>query len=359
RDGQPRVRLILAGTRSLEERLANPKLDSLSQRMAVRSYLAPLERAETAAYMRSQIAVLGGHADQIFTPDALDAIHQATGGIPRLINQLGDHALVLAYAGGRCQIDRARVEEAWSDLQQLPAPWNETEADGAAADVNVIEFGELDDEDEPEALTFSMQQMMSPGPAPAVRLDEITAQLAALDDEFDVPEPLESLPAMMPRMQCDPFAETFLEEEVVLDRYASADASMSDHQSVTSLEGSLLGSLLEPFMHDDARPQLAMAGDGAFDLHSVTIAAPAPAAPQLRDDQRWADGYPLKPSAVVEEWQSWPGDASLPPEGEAMSERDEEIIVVENDPQLPRPAGSQSGARRQEYRQLFAKMRRG
>ena len=192
-DGQPRVRLIMAGNRNLEDHLANPKLDGLAQRVAVRSYVAPLERGETAAYVRSQIAALGGHSESVFTPEALDAIHQATDGIPRLINQLSDHALVLAFAAGRRQVDRSRVEEAWSDLQQLPAPWNDADVETSDGSANVIEFGELGDEDEPEALPFVMDSMLTDEPSPAVKLDRITAQLASLDDEFDMPEPTEPL----------------------------------------------------------------------------------------------------------------------------------------------------------------------
>ena len=49
---------------------------------------------------------------------------QATGGVPRLINQVCDHVLLLAYVAGRKTIEPANIEEAWADLQQLPTPWN-------------------------------------------------------------------------------------------------------------------------------------------------------------------------------------------------------------------------------------------
>ncbi len=53
RDGQPRVRVVLAGGPSLEERFASPKLSSFAQRLAGRCYLEPLDGAETAAYVRA------------------------------------------------------------------------------------------------------------------------------------------------------------------------------------------------------------------------------------------------------------------------------------------------------------------
>ena len=52
---------------------------------------------------------------------------QATGGVPRLIKQVCDHALLLAYAEGATRIDSAGIQEAWADLQQLPTPWNDDE----------------------------------------------------------------------------------------------------------------------------------------------------------------------------------------------------------------------------------------
>ena len=51
-------------------------------------------------------------------------VHKATDGVPRLINQVCDHVMLLAYAAGIRRIEPAHVEEAWADLQQLPTPWN-------------------------------------------------------------------------------------------------------------------------------------------------------------------------------------------------------------------------------------------
>ena len=59
-EGQPRVRLILAGTDALEERLASPKLESLNQRIVARRDLEPLGRSETEQYIHAQLAAVGG-----------------------------------------------------------------------------------------------------------------------------------------------------------------------------------------------------------------------------------------------------------------------------------------------------------
>ena len=88
RDGQPRVRLVLAGGPRLDERFASPRLESFNQRVAARCYLQSLRREETDEYVRSHISLCGGSADAVFTEDAYRAIFQATDGIPRLINQV-------------------------------------------------------------------------------------------------------------------------------------------------------------------------------------------------------------------------------------------------------------------------------
>jgi type II secretory pathway predicted ATPase ExeA len=150
RDGQPKVRLVLAGSSALEERFASPRLDVFNQRIAARCYLESIDRGETYEYVKAQVAWAGGQPDRLFSADALAAIYQASQGVPRLINQVCDHALVLSSAAGKISIDKRAVEEAWADLQQLPTPWNRQP--GAAKSEtpagSVIEFGVLADQDD-------------------------------------------------------------------------------------------------------------------------------------------------------------------------------------------------------------------
>ena len=114
----------VGGRHVLEERFASPKLDSFSQRLTARCYLEAFNRTETGDYIQSQINSAGGRGDQVFPEDTCQSVFQATGGVPRLINQVCDHALLLAYVAGRKRIEPANIEEAWADLQQLPTPWN-------------------------------------------------------------------------------------------------------------------------------------------------------------------------------------------------------------------------------------------
>ncbi|MCS7239151.1 MAG: AAA family ATPase [Thermoguttaceae bacterium] len=142
----PRGHVILSGGMLLEDRLSSPRLEAFAQRIVVRVYLQAFTRPQTEAFLRHQLAFAGGDPDRIFSADAIDAVYRASGGIPRLVNQIADHAMFLAFAHGRKQINWQLVEEAWSDLQQLPGPWNDSQRRGERP--SIIEFGHLSDERE-------------------------------------------------------------------------------------------------------------------------------------------------------------------------------------------------------------------
>jgi|GEM_PF-3157833 len=153
RDGQTRVRLVLAGTTRLEEQFAHPRMESFNQRLACRCYLESLTREETAFYIQTQLqAVNGGQAVEIFDDQSMAAVHKLTDGVPRVINQLCDHALLSAAAQQVTSIDERTVEIAWANLQQLPTTFATEES--AAPTSHVIEFGQLDD--------FSEESSMEP-----------------------------------------------------------------------------------------------------------------------------------------------------------------------------------------------------
>jgi type II secretory pathway predicted ATPase ExeA len=110
RGGQPAVRLVLAGGRGLEERFASPKLESFSQRLAARCYLEAFQWAETQDYIHARIAACGADGPQIFPPETCQRVHKATDGVPRLVNQVCDHVMLLACAAGRKRIEPEHID---------------------------------------------------------------------------------------------------------------------------------------------------------------------------------------------------------------------------------------------------------
>ncbi len=148
REDSPGVRLLIAGGSDLEERFAHPRLSRMNQRVAVRCYLHPFSAEESYQYIRAQTNAAGTNPDRLWAMEALRAIHRYTDGCPRLINQICNHALLLAAEAKAPQLGEREIELAWSDFQQLPTG-NVTTPDTddvSLSDGEVIEFGSLDDE---------------------------------------------------------------------------------------------------------------------------------------------------------------------------------------------------------------------
>lgn len=231
RNGQPLMRLVLAGAPVLEERFANPKLDSFSQRLSVRCYLEAFNRTETRDYIHSRIDAEGAPGEKIFPEDACGSVFHASSGVPRLINQVCDHTLLLAYVNGRQSISPIDVEEAWADLQQLPIPCS-TETSSKPAESGVIEFGSLDDspeqtEDRSEAAVFRVAGLDDEGEEhsePAGQIHRIEQLLAEADDDFQPAGSIGPEVELNFEEQTHPFQEKFDEEEVITDRYSTTRA---------------------------------------------------------------------------------------------------------------------------------------
>jgi hypothetical protein len=121
---EPLARVILAGQLSLEEKLADPALEALNQRVACHVTLEPLTREQSIEYIRFRIKWAGGDALRIFDGRALDRIADACNGLPRCLNQLCDHVLLLTYVQEQKRVTEGAVAEALDDLKQLPLQWN-------------------------------------------------------------------------------------------------------------------------------------------------------------------------------------------------------------------------------------------
>jgi type II secretory pathway predicted ATPase ExeA len=148
RDGRWCVTLVLFGLQSLEDQLTRPALASLNQRIAARYYLRSWNRDTTHRYITTQLQQAGVEGNGIFQPEALDAIYEASAGVPRLINQICDHAMILAAVGEKQWITAATIREAWSDLQSLPHDVSTSPMAGhETGDDSVVEFGTLEDSD--------------------------------------------------------------------------------------------------------------------------------------------------------------------------------------------------------------------
>lgn len=110
------LQIVLAGQPELEQRLAQPGLTQLGQRIAVRARLEVLPAAEAVRYINHRLHVAGYQGTELFTPGAAAAIAERSRGIPRLINHLCFNALSLGCAMRCRQIGPEIVREAAGDL---------------------------------------------------------------------------------------------------------------------------------------------------------------------------------------------------------------------------------------------------
>jgi general secretion pathway protein A len=108
--------VILAGQPELAERLNEPGLRQLKQRVALRCTLKPFQLNETAAYIAARIDSVGGVPSHVFTRDAVLAVHQHSGGIPRTINVICENALLTGYVEEQRPVGRDLIEAVVRDF---------------------------------------------------------------------------------------------------------------------------------------------------------------------------------------------------------------------------------------------------
>jgi general secretion pathway protein A len=115
------MQIILLGQPELREVLDRPDLRQLSQRVAIRWHLDPLDRQETHKYVRHRLRVAGGD-ESTFEPKAIDVLYDHSAGIPRLINIIAHRALLVAFTNGRRTVGPDEVSAAAIELGQSRIP---------------------------------------------------------------------------------------------------------------------------------------------------------------------------------------------------------------------------------------------
>ena len=148
--GKPLVRLVLVGQLSLEERLAQASLEAFNQRIRAHVNLPTFDHAGSLDYIDYRLTWAGGLTSETFTDAALNMIARVSDGIPRCINQLADHTLLLGFVAEQRPAGEELVIEALNDLRQLPLHWNESSTSRKG-----VEHGETADLDDESAVDES------------------------------------------------------------------------------------------------------------------------------------------------------------------------------------------------------------
>jgi general secretion pathway protein A len=116
-DNRKLLQIVLMGQPELRDRLNNPKLRQLRQRITVRYHLPPLSRFEVSQYIAHRLQVAGARGAPYFTQPALWRVYRYSQGIPRLLNAICDKALLAGYVDQREQIDFRMVGRAVRELE--------------------------------------------------------------------------------------------------------------------------------------------------------------------------------------------------------------------------------------------------
>ena len=111
------LHVVLFGQPELDERLGQPGLRQLRQRIGFAYRLPALDAEGVGLYLQHRLAVAGYSGRPLFSGAALRLLHRASGGIPRLVNVLAHKSLLLAYGRGLRDVSLAEVRLAVRDTE--------------------------------------------------------------------------------------------------------------------------------------------------------------------------------------------------------------------------------------------------
>jgi type II secretory pathway predicted ATPase ExeA len=120
------LQIVLSGQPELEAKLSRPELRQLRQRITLRAKTEALTLEETEQYITTRLRIAGADSRPIFAPEAIEAVHVYSRGIPRIINLLCEHGLVGAYAEQKRPVPVETIQEVASefklDVIETPPP---------------------------------------------------------------------------------------------------------------------------------------------------------------------------------------------------------------------------------------------
>jgi type II secretory pathway predicted ATPase ExeA len=127
------LQIILVGQPQLRSLLKHNDLLQFNQRISVDYHLNGLDADETRFYIYQRL-MIAGRDKPLFTRNAIQLIHEASGGIPRVINTLCDTALVYGFADQKPLLDNAVIVKVLKDkdaaVERPVTPGQQQHTDG-------------------------------------------------------------------------------------------------------------------------------------------------------------------------------------------------------------------------------------
>jgi len=118
-DKQKLLQIVLLGQPELKDKIAMEELRQLRQRILVHYELRPFTQPEMEHYIQHRLTKAGGNGRPWFTRYAIRYIHRKSEGIPRVINNLCDKALLAAYVRDSDEVNYWDARRAWRDVKTL------------------------------------------------------------------------------------------------------------------------------------------------------------------------------------------------------------------------------------------------
>jgi general secretion pathway protein A len=120
-DRQKLIQIVLMGQPELRDKLQQPELRQLRQRITVRYHLRPLDLRETGYYVSHRLTLAGANGHPSFDEGAIKLVYKYSGGVPRLINAVCDKALLAGFVTQTQVVTRKLVNLAIDELQGVCA----------------------------------------------------------------------------------------------------------------------------------------------------------------------------------------------------------------------------------------------
>ena len=111
------LQVVLFGQPELDNKLDDPSIRQLKQRITFSCYLTPLTRDEIDFYIAHRLNIAGYSGPRLFSSSAIKRLHKTSTGVPRLINILAHKALMLGYGEGAPLISDRHIRLAVRDTQ--------------------------------------------------------------------------------------------------------------------------------------------------------------------------------------------------------------------------------------------------
>ncbi|MFC4255904.1 AAA family ATPase [Altererythrobacter xixiisoli] len=340
--GQPEFRTTLQ---------QHPSLEQLRQRVIAAHHLEPMEKGEIEPYIFHRLMKVGWNGNPAFDQRVFTEMYDASGGIPRRVNQIANRLLLLGAVEERSRIDSAMLKAVLEEMegekyfpQAAPAPMPRPDArqefrSEPVEDPRIVPFAARVPAGAEEAVELGADHIASPAaeePAPAVAqidLEAIDAMLAERDSRIaelqravaDIPPPSE------------PGVDAARIDMLLSDRDAQIAELRQALANIPAPTEAEIGFSQLDAMLTDRDAQIA-------DLRDALANIPAPPAPEVERDQ--LDAMLAERDAQIAELRDALSNIPAPAPGiglhqlhEMLADRDDQIAELRHAlANIPAPA---------------------